>query len=626
MSRIFKGLMLFGISTCFFCMMVPTSTGQAPADALPNGAAGDSWQTVAVDNTFNNAPFRYQIKFHAQRNGYRVYHLKYPSPVKTALRQNNTVPAEYYLPGDMEFKGDSPIFADHRYATVPGKSGQSPSSPRPAVICLHILDGNDVLTDMVCSSLALKGVPAIMFKLPYYGERGLPGGPAILANDPKLFTDAIAQAGQDLRRTIDVLASRPEVDREKIGVTGISLGGIIAATAAGGEPRINRAVFVLSGGDLLTIIHHARETRPLSEMIKKLSPAERGELEAKIAEVDPLRFAQGLREKARQGKILMIGAAEDEVIPRACTEKLAAAMEMNGDCPDFRVNENGTVPFSPRDNRVVWIKGLGHYTSMAELPGTLQMTADFFAQDLPPGTKPPVVEKQSGANQALAGVMRQIAEIIDTKPEPGRCHIVDLEVTAKPTDQQPQQGRFRLVLGAQGKFTFYCKLPTGTEISIGQNDHPWMKTGAKEVYEGIENPAAASKDLQEILGPKRVALLRMLSGLLKAIAMTPDVLDRLIATKDGGTQNGLHVIQMSGRENIPLAARLALKPESNTPQRLMLNTPNMETTIKFTDWQINSIAPDALFEPPADLPRRKVEQSFLYTLFSTSLRFVFEVQ
>ena len=43
---------------------------------------------------------------------------------------------------------------------------------------------------------------------------------------------------------------------------------------------------------------------------------------------------------------------------------------------------------------------------------------------------------------------------------------------------------------AQGKFAFSCKVPPGIDISIGQNDHPWMATGGKEVFEGTENPGA----------------------------------------------------------------------------------------------------------------------------------------
>ena len=602
----------------FFTVMTWLPVRPALSDAPSAIDPGDAWQTITVKKTFDNASFDYQIKLHAQRNGYRVYQIKYPSPIKTPLEQNNTVPAEYYLP-DGILPGDCPNFRAAKMglspsaraplaASPPVQSSENgtaplplPSPRRPAVICLHILDGNDVLTDLVCSVLAQRGVPAIMFRLPYYGERGLPGGPEALAKDPKLFAGALAQAGQDMARTIDLLASRPEVDPNQIGLTGISLGGIVAATAAGDQPRINRAAFVLAGGDLMKIIHHARETRPLSEMIQKLPPADRADIEDKIARVDPLRSAPALKDKVRQGKVMMINAAEDEVIPRASTEKLAAAMEMG--------------------DRVLWLQGLGHYTSMAELPRVLKTIADFFAQDLPPGVKPPIIKNQDTPMHTLSGVLQQVATILDTKPDPGKCHIVDLEVTVIPTGQNPQKGRFRLVLGDKGKFAFYCKLPVGTEISVGQNDHPWMATGAKEVIEGTENPGQSLKDPQELIGPKRAALMRMLAGVLNSIALEPDVLERLIVAKDDSVNDGLRIIQISAREKIPGSGRLMLVPIGNTPQNLSFNIAGIEGSVKFAEWKINAPAQDVLFQPLANLPRRQVKQSFLYTLFTTSLRF-----
>ncbi len=234
-------------------------------------ARGDepATQMAKVWKTYNNTPFEYHIRLLAQRPLCRVYRLTYPSPVTTPLVQNNTVPADYYVP-----------------------NGIKPDDPkRPAVICLHILDGNEPLTDLMCSVLAKRGIPAIAFKLPYYGPRGLPQGPEAMADDPRMFVGAITQAGEDIRRTIDLLAARPEVDPERIGITGISLGGIIAATAVGAEPRIHRAGLILSGGDLLTIIRQARETRPLVAMLEKMPPKEREAVESKIALMDPLRFA-----------------------------------------------------------------------------------------------------------------------------------------------------------------------------------------------------------------------------------------------------------------------------------------------------------------------------------------------
>ncbi len=69
---------------------------------------------------FDNAKFDYQIRLHSQRNGYRVYEIKYPSPLKTAVEQNNTVPADYYLPNDItpgdysNFLGTVPIFTERK--------------------------------------------------------------------------------------------------------------------------------------------------------------------------------------------------------------------------------------------------------------------------------------------------------------------------------------------------------------------------------------------------------------------------------------------------------------------------------------------------------------------------------
>ncbi|MBN2579828.1 MAG: prolyl oligopeptidase family serine peptidase, partial [Pirellulales bacterium] len=344
-------------------------------------------ETASVRQTYDRHPFTYRMKPASQRPGYKIYQIEYPSPVTTSVEQNNTIPAEYFLPDT---------------------AAEGTGSKRPAVICLHILDGNEVLTDLVCSTLARRGIPAIMFKLPYYGKRALPQGPMAMAKDPRLFASAIAQAEQDVRRTVDLLASRPEVDPQKIGITGISLGGLVSATAAGTEPRLARVGLILAGGDLRKIIGYSRETRPLRRMIDALPPQERRFLEEKIAAVDPLRNAPALRQRAAEGRVLMINAAEDEVIPRACTEKLAAALGL--------------------EKKVVWLEGLGHYTALAELPRVLNMTADFFAQDLPPGDAPPPVyppEKTSAVR--VADVLQQLDTLLTGKPERDRCHRVELE-------------------------------------------------------------------------------------------------------------------------------------------------------------------------------------------------------
>jgi dienelactone hydrolase len=538
-------------------------------------------ETVSVSKTCDGRPFVYQIRLAAERTQFRVYRLSYPSPTGSALTRNNTVPADYYVPKQVPPGG-------HRY---------------PAVICLHILDGNEPLTELVCSVLANRGVPALSFKLPYYGPRGGPRGPEALADDPKMFVGAITQAGEDIRRTIDLLASRPEINPERIGIAGISLGGIIAASAAGAEPRLGRAALILSGGDLLNIIHHARETRPLSVMIGRLPPAERSDLEAKLEAVDPLRFAPALRGRAQNGKVLMINAAEDEVIPRACTEKLAQALGL--------------------EDRVTWLEGLGHYTAMAELPHALRTTAEFFAQDLPADAQaatpaPPV---DPNPLQRLVAVLQQAITILVSEPAPGQCHFVDLNLSAFAATGRPFVAHLRLVRGAQGRFALRGRLPELGDVVLGQGRFPWLVAGGKTLVAGTKNPVANTNALTYV-EPRHLQERRMLDGVGGALGMAPEMLGQWITVSNDNPAGG-HAIRVAAQDarKIPGDIHLAFQEDGRTPASATFSVAGLAGKVRFHGWQTDTVAPEALFEPPAGLKRVEVEQADVCRIFAALLNF-----
>ncbi len=73
-------------------------------------------------------------------------------------------------------------------------------------------------------------------------ERRLTG-----AKGPNVLRDLTIQRGKDLRRTIDYLESRPDIDKTRIAYYGISLGAQLGAEYVAIEPRFKTAVF-LSGG------------------------------------------------------------------------------------------------------------------------------------------------------------------------------------------------------------------------------------------------------------------------------------------------------------------------------------------------------------------------------------------
>lgn len=565
------------------------SASPQPADA-PHDAAGE----FTVSRTFDGAPFGYRMKLLSTKPGYRVYRLTYPSPVVTPVEQNNTVPADFYLPEGIEAGGPK----------------------RPAVVCLHILEGNFELVHMTCSVLASRGIPAIMFKLPYYGERSLPGGRRQLASNPRLFVEALSQGFQDVRRTVDLLASRPEVDPRRIGITGISMGGIVAATAAGQDQRLFRAVLILSGGDLHHIIHHARETRNLSRMIRSMPLPERSKLEREIEAVDPLRHAAGLRDRATGGRVLMINATEDRTIAPSCTRKLASALGIA--------------------DRVVWLQGLGHYTAMAALPDALRQTADFFARDLPPGTKPPDRSAAVGtARQRVVSMLQQAGAFLVAEPKPGRCHFIDLELSATLRDGQQIEAELRFVRGREHRFSLHCRLPVvgkvalGQGAALGQGTGPWMAAGEKVVFRGTPSGDAQPGNPLAFAEKGHLLKLQMISGLLAALAIAPDTLDSWAAIEDdppaeGTTAEGTTAVRILNKRKKDDRVRIVFDRDGKTPRSSTFQVQGVQGTVTFRVWQLNAPAHDSLFEPPDQLPVRQVDAEDLYRIFSAMFNFAME--
>ena len=547
-------------------------------------------ETQAVSKTYNEAPFEYRIAPLAERAEFFVYRITYPSPIITRLEQNNTIPADYYLPKNLK-----------------------PGVKYPAVICLHILDGNEPLTDLVCSVLARRGIPAISFKLPYYGSRGMPGkGPNALAENPKMFLGAIAQAGEDVRRTVDLLASRKEINPERIGISGISLGAIVAASSAGAEPRLHRAALMLAGGDLARIIHHSRETRTLSRMINQLPPDERREVEEAIALADPLHSAAELRDRARDGRVLMLNASEDEVIPRQCTEKLANVLGIA--------------------DRVVWFEGLGHYTAMAELPRALKLTAEFFAADMPETAldePPPATADNAPLTplERLVAFVRQTLALLIEEPEPGCCHYADLEGSVVLPGKKPIDVRARLVRGQNERFSLHCTIPGIGELAMGQGEFPWLVAGGKVVLAGTKNPDDDGRPLGGV-DPQQLILLRTLAGAVGGFAMAPHSIEQWLNVEHVplGEQSGGPALRVTAAEKarLPGEILLAFRDDGATPENLSYAVGGASGKVKFLGWQINTPAVDALFAPPADLPRQAVEQADLHRVFSAAVTFALD--
>lgn len=128
---------------------------------------------------------------------------------------------------------------------------------RPAVIVLHGTGGNKEGTRDWLKRLAKAGIIAVAIDARYHGARS--GG----ARGSVAYVDAITRAWKtkpgepmehpfyfdtcwDLWRTVDYLQSRPDVDPKRIGMFGVSMGGIETWLAASVDDRIAVAVPAIS--------------------------------------------------------------------------------------------------------------------------------------------------------------------------------------------------------------------------------------------------------------------------------------------------------------------------------------------------------------------------------------------
>jgi len=136
---------------------------------------------------------------------------------------NERIPGYLYLP-----KNATPPYQTILYAD-PGRSARLPSlQPMEE----HFFDFL-VKTGRACLIAVLKG----------HYQRRYSAGPA----GPNEFRDRMILESKDFRRSMDYLVSRPDIDRDRLGVFGLSRTGAIVPILAVGEQRLKAAVLYSVG-------------------------------------------------------------------------------------------------------------------------------------------------------------------------------------------------------------------------------------------------------------------------------------------------------------------------------------------------------------------------------------------
>jgi dienelactone hydrolase len=155
----------------------------------------------------------------------------------------------------------------------------------------------------------------------------------------------------DCRCAAAWLAARPEVDPERMGLVGTSLGSLVGANVAAGEPRLKNVCLLLAGGDIGQAGWDSRHTSAARDAWLAQGGTREQFLDI-VRVVDPATYAAA----AKNRRILMLNARDDEVIPRACTISLWKTLG---------------------EPEIQWYSG-GHFSVMRHLGSALLTVGGFF--------------------------------------------------------------------------------------------------------------------------------------------------------------------------------------------------------------------------------------------------------
>ena len=208
----------------------------------------------------------------------------------------------------------------------------------PCVLLLHGLGGSKGDMFLPGQLLAARGYASLAIDIAEHGERPRPSPASPPSRRPLAdLRRAAAQTVVDLRRGVDFLQTRPEIDAGRIGFLGISLGGILGGVFAAEEPRIRATVLWSAGGDWGRLITQSRHR--FAQRLRGQGANGAAAIGAELADVDPARLAGRIAPRP----LLMIHGTKDTVVPPACAEALYGAAGQpkrlillpGGHIPDF---------------------------------------------------------------------------------------------------------------------------------------------------------------------------------------------------------------------------------------------------------------------------------------------------
>ena len=180
--------------------------------------------------------------------------------------------------------------------------------PFPGIVLMHGMPSDRKAMLPAGDLLSRMGAAVILIDAPFARPRNAGRDPLTLSAQDR---EEQIQLIVDLRRAVDILLERPEVDRERLAYYGVSYGGAMGGLLAGVEDRLVAYVLVVGDGGLVT---HSTgsEDWPDGELFRLPEARRQAWLEA-MWPVEPLHYVG----QAAPAALLFQNGTQDALVPAA---------------------------------------------------------------------------------------------------------------------------------------------------------------------------------------------------------------------------------------------------------------------------------------------------------------------